>query len=65
MCAVTTTCSPQNLRVVSSEVHVLFKIGSDFKNFAENHLNPCTIVHGFFSFWVRFLEFSKLVQNVP
>ena len=39
--------SPQNLWVVSSEVHVSFKIGSDFKNFAENQLNPCTIVHGF------------------
>ena len=35
--------------VVLSEVHVSFKIGSDFKNFAENQLNPCTIVHGFFS----------------
>ena len=51
--------------VVLSEVHVSFKIGSDFKNFAENQLNPCTIVHGFLSIWVRFSEFTKLVQNVP
>ena len=48
-----------------AEVHVSFKIGSDFKNFAENQLNPCTIVHGFLSIWVRFSEFTKLVQNVP
>ena len=39
--------TPQNLWVVSSEAQVSFKIGSDFKNFAENQLNPCTIVHGF------------------
>ena len=53
--------SPKNLWVVSSEAHVLFLIGSDFKNVTENQLNPCTIVHGFLSFWVRFSEFSKLV----
>ena len=57
--------SPQQLWVVSSEAHVLFQIGSDFKNATENQLNPCTIVHGFLSFWVRFSEFSKLVKNVP
>ena len=57
--------TPEQLWVVSSEAHVSFQIGNDFKNFAENQLNPCTIVHGFLSIWVRFLEFSKLVQNVP
>ena len=39
--------TPQNLWVVSSEAQVSFKTGSDFKNFTENQLNPCTIVHGF------------------
>ena len=57
--------SPEQLGVVSLEAHVSFQIGSDFKNVAENQLNPCTIVHGFLSFWVRFSEFSKLVKNVP
>ena len=57
--------SPEKLRVVSPEAHVSFQIGSGFKNFIENQLNPCTIVHGFLSIWVRFSEFSKLVQNVP
>ena len=62
-------CSKRSLgspeKLVSSEAHVSFQIGSDFKNFAKNQLNPWTIVHGFLSFWVRFSEFSKLVQNVP
>ena len=51
----------EQLWVVSSEAHVLVQIGSAFKNATENQLNPCTIVHGFLSFWVRFSEFSKLV----
>ena len=57
--------TPEKLWVVSSEANVSFQIGGDFKNFAENQWNPCTIVHGFLSIWVRFSEFSKLVQNVP
>ena len=28
--------------VFSAETHVSFKIGSDFKNVAENQLHPCT-----------------------
>ena len=56
--------SPEQLCVVSSEACVSFELGSGFKNFTKNQLNPCTIVHGFLSIWVRFLEFSKLVQNV-
>ena len=39
--------SPEKVGVVSAETHVSFEIGSDFKNVAENQLNPCTIVHGF------------------
>ena len=57
--------TPERLWVVSSAAHVLFLIGSVFENLAENQLNPCTIVHGFLSIWVRFSEFLKLVQNVP
>ena len=57
--------SPEKVRVLSPEAHVSFEIGSGFKNFAENQLNHCTIVHGFLSIWVRFSEFSKLVQNIP
>ena len=57
--------TPEKLLVVSSEAHVSFQIGSDFKNLNENQWNPCTIVHGFLSIWVRFSEFLKLVQNVP
>ena len=57
--------TPERLWVVSSAAHVSFLIGSGFENLAENQLNPCTIVHGFLSIWVRFSEFSKLVQNVP
>ena len=57
--------TPEQVGVVSSEAHVSFEIGSNFKNVAENQLNPCTIVHGFLSIWVRFSEFSKLVQNIP
>ena len=57
--------SPEQLCVVSSEAHVSFSIGSGFKNSVENQLKPCTIVHGLLSFWVRFSEFSKLVQTVP
>ena len=57
--------SPEKVQVVSSEAHVSFEIGSGFNNVAENQQNPCTIVHGFLSIWVRFSEFSKLVQNVP
>ena len=57
--------TPEKLQVVLPEAHVSFQIGSGFKNFAENQLNPCTIVHGFLSIWVRFSKFSKLVQNVP
>ena len=57
--------SPEQLRVVSSEAHVLFKLRSHLENITKNQLNPCTIVHGFLLIWVRFLEFSKLVQNVP
>ena len=57
--------SPEQLCVVSSEAHVSFQIGSNFKNSVENQLKPCTIVHGFLPFWVRFSEFSKLVQTVP
>ena len=55
----------EKMGVVSSEAHLSFEIGSGFKNVAENQFNPCTIVHGFLSIWVRFSEFSKLVQNVP
>ena len=57
--------SPEKVRVVLPEAHVSFQIGSGFRNFAENQLNPCTIVHGFLSIWVQFSESSKLVQNVP
>ena len=56
--------SREKVRVVSPEAHVSFGIGSGFKNFAQNQLNPCTIVHGFLSIWVRFSEFSVFVQNV-
>ena len=35
----------------------------DFKNFDENQRNPCTIVHGFLSIWLRFSEFSKLSKT--
>ena len=35
--------SPEQLWGVSSEAHLSFQIGSDFKNATENHLNPCTI----------------------
>ena len=44
--------TPEKLRVVSPDAHVSFQIGSGFKNFAENKLNPCTIVHGFMSILV-------------
>ena len=57
--------SPEKLCVVSPEAHASFQNGSDFKNFDENQLNPWTIVHGFLPIWVRFSEFSKLVQNIP
>ena len=57
--------SPEQLCVVSSEAHVSFELGSGFENITKNQLNPCTIVHGFLSIWVRFLEFSKLVEIVP
>ena len=56
--------SPEQLGIHSSEAHVLFENSSDFKIVAENQLNPCTIVHGFLSIYVRFSEFTKLVQNV-
>ena len=42
----------------------LLGYGGDIKNLAENQWNSCTIVHGFLSIWLRFSEFSKLVQNV-
>ena len=57
--------SPEQLCVVSSEAHFSFELGSGFENITKNQLNPCAIVHGFLSTWVRFLEFSKLVQNIP
>ena len=57
--------SPEHLWVLSSEPDLSFQFGSDLKNATENQLNPCTIVHGFLSIWVRFSEFSKLVKNVP
>ena len=37
--------TPEKLWVVSSEPHLSFQIGSNFKNFNENQRNPCTIVH--------------------
>ena len=55
--------SPEQLCVVSSEGHVSFELGSNLENITKNQLNPCTIVHGFLSIWVRFSEFSKLFQN--
>ena len=64
-CSKCSLCSPKKVRLFLPESHVSFQIGSVFKNFAENQLNPCTIVHGFLSIWVRFSEFTKLVQNVP
>ena len=57
--------SPEKLCVVSFKLHASFELGSGFENITKNQLNPCTIVHGFLLIWVRFLEFSKLVQNVP
>ena len=57
--------SPEKVRVVLPEAYVSFQIGSGFKNFTEIQLNHCTIVHGFLSIWVRFSEFSNLVQSVP
>ena len=57
--------SPEKVEVVSAETHVSFEIGVGFKHVAEIQLNPCTIVHGFLSIWVRFSEFTKLVRNVP
>ena len=55
--------SPEKVRVVLPEAHVSFEIGSGFRNFAENQLNPCTIVHGFLSIRVGFSEFSKFVYS--
>ena len=57
--------SPEKLYVVSFKLHASFELGSGFENITKNQLNPCTIVHGFLSIWVQFLEFSKVVQNFP
>ena len=57
--------SSEQLCVVSFKLHVSFELSSGFENITKNQLNPCTIVYGFLLIWVQFLEFSKLVQNVP
>ena len=55
--------SPEHLWVVSSEAHLSFQIGSDFKNATENQLNPCTIVHGFCQFGCDFWNFRNLSKT--
>ena len=54
----------EQLCEVWSEPHVSFELGSRLDNITKNQLNPCTIVHWFLLIWVRFSEFSKLIQNV-
>ena len=54
----------EQLCVVSLEAYVSFELGSRLDNFTKNSINPCSIVHRFLLIWVRFSEFSKLIQNV-